>query len=105
MRDYPLTVLLPVMLESKANSQFMDVASDTEESRLNLEVLCGLTPNPAQRCISYTPCSMFECLCPVWQGEFNDILHLNTCSIDNIISLLSLWRGKIEGAMDFSGIS
>ena len=47
---------------------------------------------------------MFENLCPVWQGEFNDILHLNTCSIDNIISLLSLYQGKIEEANDFTEI-
>ena len=47
---------------------------------------------------------MFENLCPVWQGEFNDTLHLNTLSIDNIISLLSLYQGKIEEANDFTEI-
>ena len=48
---------------------------------------------------------MFENLCPVWQGQFNDISHLNTCSIDNLISLISLSQSKIEEALDFAEIS
>ena len=56
-------------------------------------------------CSPYTPSSMFENLCPVWQGQFNDISHLNTCSIDNIISLISLYQSKIEEALDFAEIS
>ena len=48
---------------------------------------------------------MFENLYPVWQEEYNDILHLNTCSTDNIFSLLRLYRSKIEEANDFTGVS
>ena len=89
-RDYPLTVLLPVILDSIANSQFQYIDSDTEDAKHNVVAPVKSTSDVGQELISYTPCFMFEDLCPVWQGEFNDILHLNTCSIDNIITLVSL---------------
>ena len=104
-RDYPLTVLLPVILDSIANSQFQYIDSDTEDAKHNVVAPVKSTSDVGQELISYTPCFMFEDLCPVWQGEFNDILHLNTCSIDNIITLVSLHRGKIEEAINFAGIS
>ena len=37
--------------------------------------------------------------------EFSNISHLNTCSIDNIISLISLSQEMIENARKLSGIS
>ena len=46
-----------------------------------------------------------ENLCPKWKGEYNNILLLNTCSIDNIISLISLYREMIEKAGEITGIS
>ena len=46
-----------------------------------------------------------ENLCPTWQGEYNDISHLNTCSIDNIVSLISLSQEMIQNARKLSGIS
>ena len=102
-RDYPLTVLLPVILEYIASAQVMYVDSVIEDTATSLEVISSSNVEP-ENDLS-TSSYMFENLCPVWQGEFNDILHLNTCSIDNVFSLLSLYRSKIEEANDFTGIS
>ena len=101
-RDYLLTVLLPVILEYIANSQVIYVESDIEDRELGMDVISTSVDLEYN---SYSPSSMFENLCPVWQGQFNDISHLNTCSIDNIISLISLYQSKIEEAFDFAEIS
>ena len=49
--------------------------------------------------------SEMENLCPTWHGEYNDISHLNTSSIDNIVSLFSLLQDMIAKARKFAGIS
>ena len=88
-RDYPLTVLLPVILEYIASAQLIDVDSVIEDSETSLE---GISNSDVKQEYDLSMSgSMFENLCPVWQGEYNDIIHLNTCSIDNIISLISLY--------------
>ena len=89
-------------LEYIANSQVMYVESDTEDRELSMDVM---STSVELECNPYTPSSMFENLCPVRQGQFNDTSHLNTCSIDNIISLISLYQSKIEEALDFEEIS
>ena len=69
----------------------MYVESDIEDKELSMDVM---STSVDLECNPYTPSSMFENLCPVWQGQFNDISHLNTCSIDNIISLIRLIKAK-----------
>ena len=43
---------------------------------------------------------MLETLCPVWNGIFGGIVHVNTCSVDNIIALLSLSHIPIQKVYD-----
>ena len=99
-RDYPLTVLLPVVLEYIYNSKIIITIESDDEKPSHHELI------PILR--SYQECSNslnsdMENLCPTWQGEYNDISHLNTCSIDNIISLISLSQEMIENAIKLSG--
>ena len=100
-RDYPLAVLFPVALEYISNSEIITVESD-EEKNSNPEP----APNPDvfQECSVCSNSEMVN-LCPIWQGEYNNILHHNTCSIDNIISFISLYRETIEEARRIIDIS
>ena len=93
--------MFPVALEYISNSEIITVESG-EEKNSNPEP----APNPDvfQEC---SVCSNYEMvnLCPIWQGEYNNFLHQNTCSIDNIISFISLYRVTIEEARRIIDIS
>ena len=101
-RDYPFcSVLFPVASEYISNSEIITVESDDGKNS-NQEP----APNPDvfQECSDCYISEMVN-LCPIWQGEYNNILHHNTCSIDNIISLISLYRETIEEARRIIDIS
>ena len=42
---------------------------------------------------------------PIWGGEHNDIMQPNTCSLDNIIAILSSKKANILDALNLIGIS
>ena len=96
-RNYPLIVLLPVVLEYMCNSEVIEIESENED--LHIISIVPKKSNPD------SVIDEFERLCANWQGEYDGILHLNTCSVDNIISNLSLYREKILIAREFAGNS
>ena len=100
--DYPLAVLLPVVLESISNSKLIYIDSEDEGTK---DIQLNSNSDIAQECYSHGVASELEKLCPIWQGEFNDILHVNTCSIDNVISLIGLNKVSIENAIKFTGFT
>ena len=83
------------------NSKIITIESDDEKPSHH-ELIPILHSD--QECSNSLNSDM-ENLCPTWQGEYNDISHLNTCSKDNIISLISLSQEMIENARKLSGIS
>ena len=93
--------MLPVVLEYISKLDIITVESDNENTSHH-----KLVPIPFvdQECNNNFDSEM-ENLCPTWQGEYNDISHLNTCSIDNVISLFSLFLDMIAKARKLAGIS
>ena len=73
-RDYPLTVLLPLVLECISNSEIVAIKYDNEETS-DYELITN--PDAFKGC-SCSFNSDMENLCPKWKGEYNNILHLNT---------------------------
>ena len=100
--DYPLAVLLPVVLKSISNSKLIYIDSEDEGTK---DIQLNSNSDIAQECYSHGVASELEKLCPIWQGEFNDILHVNTCSTDNVISLIGLNKVSIENAIKFTGFT
>ena len=96
-RDYPLTVLLPVALECIRNSETMEIESDSVPTLSNRNHLASDVGGNFHNTIFG-----LETLCPIWNGEFGGIIHINTCSIDNMISLLSLHQITIQKANEMA---
>ena len=67
--DYPIAVLLPVLIQLGFPPQ-------------NVEDIIQIPSPPEQNSSQLVPY-------PAWGGEYNDILQTNTCSIDNIIAIIS----------------
>ena len=67
--DYPIAVLLPVLIQLVFPPQ-------------NVEDIIQIPSPPEQNSSQLVPY-------PAWGGEYNDILQTNTCSIDNIIAIIS----------------
>ena len=93
--------MFPVALEYISNSEIITVESGEEK---NSKPEPAPNPDVIQECSVCSNSEMVN-LCPIWQGEYNNILHQNTCSIDNIISLISLYRETIEEARRIIDIS
>ena len=94
--------MFQVALEYISNSEIITVKSDDEKNS-NQEP----APNPDvfQECSDDYYNSEMVKLYPICQGEYNNILHQNTCSIDNNTSLISLYRETIEEARRIIDIS
>ena len=75
-RDYPLTVLLPVIHEYIANSQVMHVESDIEARELSMDVKSTSVDLEFNSC---TPNSMFENLFPF--GRDNLMTYLTSIHV------------------------
>ena len=99
-QNYPLTVLLPVVFEYIMNLEIIEIEPESVVTYPTLEL-----HKPSDVANYETHGYNLESLCPVWQGEFGGILHQNTCSIDNVISLLSLYIKEIQMALKFTEIS
>ena len=67
--DYPIAVLLPVLIESIFPPQEIDHI---------IEIPSPLKQDSSQL-VPY----------PAWGGEYNNILQINTCYIDNISAIIS----------------
>ena len=79
--DYPLAVLLPVIME---------LIFPPVEDSINLT-------SP------HEPDSTELVPYPAWGGEYNDILQSNTCSIDNILAIISSNKTTITKSLELIG--
>ena len=82
------------------NLEIIEIKPESAVTYLTLEL-----HKPSEVANSETHSYNLKSLCPVWQGEFGGILHQNTSSIDNVISLLSLYIKEIQMALKFTEIS
>ena len=85
-RNYPLAVLLPVVIDLVTSKQVITIDSPPTP-----------TPSPSEdplHSITY----------PKWQGSYNDTFQDNTCPIDNILAILSLNRTSILNALNLIGV-
>ena len=80
--DNPLAVLLPVIMELI----FPLVVEDT----INL---ASPHESDSTELVPY----------PAWGGEYNDILQSNTCSIDNILAIISSNKTTITKSLELIG--
>ena len=71
--DYPLAVLLPVVIQ-------LIFQKEVEE-----EIIIDATPTLEEfdKDVEYT---LLSITFPKWEGEYNHILQLYTCSLDNILA-------------------
>ena len=85
-RNYPLAVLLPVVI-------------DLVTSKLVITIDSPPTPTPSP---SEDP--LHSITYPKWQGSYNDTFQDNTCPIDNILAILSLNQTTILNALNLIGV-
>ena len=88
--NYATKVLLPVVRELMAAHFEPSVASDSQSA-----------PNQTLS----TPQASIEEMCATWGGHYDGVKLVNTCSIDNFVTLLSLHRDAILTAFDLTGES
>ena len=74
--EYPLNVLLPIVLESMGNYEIISVDSERKDTGHDTN---KISDHDSPESDQYNIKSELESLRPVWQGEFNDISHINTC--------------------------
>ena len=104
--DYPTNVLFPVVMELIAEHLIHDELS---QSTLPQPLPRSPTDKPLESTILQTiPFSSIsnhpiEDLCVTWGGKFNGVQLINTCSIDNFFTLLSLHRRLILAALNLAG--
>ena len=83
-------------------------------SRYSLSYLCQVNANPGQhirsilnQTVSYSQTSQdastTEDMCVTWNGHFNGVKLVNTCSVDNFLTLLSLHQDNILKAFHLAG--
>ena len=89
-RSYPIAVLLPVVtmliFPEDVDSLELESSSDTEQELAHKEI------------------SITDFQFPKWQGEYNDIIQHNTCSLDIILAILCLFKKNIIDSYIFTGI-
>ena len=100
-RDYPLNVLLPVLLQMVEESLVVTIDLDTQDENGTelISTYCRYT----DIAITDNTASDKEHLCPSWGGSFDGTKQINTCSVDNILALLSLHRHNIKTAINLAG--
>ena len=89
--DYPLAVLLPVVFQLISNKHQAEEIITIETNPLPSDYTTQIPSLP----ITY----------PTWEGEHNDIMQLNTCSVDNILAIISANKANILEALNLIGIS
>ena len=93
--DYPLAVLLPVVVELIISSQHEVVETITIETN----------PSPSEQLNTDTLVASLPIAYPSWGGEHNNIMQSNTCSVDNILAILSSNKANILDALNLIGTS
>ena len=89
--DYPLAVLFPVVIE---------LIFPKESEIITIE---STPSSPSENLASATEDSLQSITFPKWEGEYNNILQLNTCPVDNIVAILSLNQDKIINSLKIIG--
>ena len=87
--NYTTKVLLPVVEELLATHFSSDVPSKSK--------------SPQLLSTSHNSQVYVEDICVTWGGHYNGVELVNTCSIDNFITLLSLHQAEILAAFDLTG--
>ena len=100
-RDYPLNVLLPVLLQMIEESLVLTIDLDSQDEKRT--ELISTDSRYTDIAITDNTASDKEQLCPSWGGSFDGIDQINTCSVDNILALLGLHRGNIKTAINLGG--
>ena len=86
-RNYPLAVLLPVVIDIITTKNVTTIDSPPRPH----------PPSPLEdplHSITY----------PKWQGSFNNTFQDNTCPVDNILAILSLNQSTILNALSIKGV-
>ena len=86
-RNYPLAVLLPVVIDIITTKNVTTIDSPPPPH----------PPSPLEdplHSITY----------PKWQGSFNNTFQDNTCPVDNILAILSLNQSTILNALSIKGV-
>ena len=91
--DYPLAVLLPVVIQLISTEQVGET------------IIIDTNPSPPDHLNTDTQIASLPITYPIWWGEHNDITQSNTCSLDNIITILSSKKANILDALNQIGIS
>ena len=93
-RDYPFAVLYPVvvMLTFPQEEYLVDLDSPIK-SKSEPEVI-------EKQYISYQDLKL-----PRWGGSYNNISQRNTCSLDNVLAILSIFKENITQSFSVIGIS
>ena len=78
-RDYPFAVLLPVVMMLIFPKEIIQITLESPPKT-----------NSENRVFTREDFHL-----PTWQGEYNNIAQNNTCPLDNIIAILSLFKEKI----------
>ena len=89
--DYPLAVLFPVVIE---------LIFPKESEIITIE---STPSSPSEHLVSATEDLLQSITFPKWEDEYNNILQLNTCPVDNIIALLSLNQDEIINSLKMIG--
>ena len=90
-REYPLAILLPVVTQLVFPAEVIQVKLDsTTESTPELEF--------ANKQIKIQDFKL-----PRWQGVYNDIIQQNTCPLDNILAILSIFKENIVASCGIIG--
>ena len=92
--DYPLAVLLPVVI------QLITPKHQVEEI-----ITIELNPSPSNHLNTNTQIASLPIAYPMWGGEHNDIMQSNTCSVENILAILSSKKANILEALNLIGTS
>ena len=91
--DYPLAVLLPVVIQlitpEHQVGEIINIETNPSPDHLNTDTQIASLP------IAY----------PIWGGEHNDIMQINTCPVDNILAILNSKKAHILGALYQIGTS
>ena len=88
--DYPLAVLLPVVIQ-------LIFQKEVEE-----EIIIDATPT-LEEFDNDAEDPHLSITFPKWEGEYNHILQLNTCSQDNILAVISLHKNNIVKSLNLIG--
>ena len=93
-RDYPFAVLYPVvvMLTFPQEEFLVDLDSPIK-SKSEPEVV-------EKQYIPYQDLKL-----PRWGGSYNNISQRNTCSLDNVLAILSIFKGNITQSFSVIGTS